>query len=224
MKQIPNFITLCNLLAGSLSIYAATQGNMLWAAYFIFFGAIADFFDGLVARAMGVSSPVGAQLDSLSDLVSFGLAPAFIALHFFQDALQFQFLAFLIPLCAAIRLARFNVGKGGDETYFYGLPSPACGMFWAFTAIGGIHFLPQEMQSIYVGLCILGTALLMVVPLRILSFKLKSLSWRANASRYLFLILALIIIPFAGWASPPIILVLYLFCSIADKYYSPKAL
>lgn len=214
MKQIPNIVTLCNLLAGCLSIWSATQGNILWAGLFIFFGAVADFLDGMVARLLNVSSELGAQLDSLSDLVTFGVAPAFIAMHFIADP-QLQFVAFLLPLCAAIRLARFSLG--GQSTSFSGIPSPASGMFWAATAIGGVAFIPTEAQMIYILTSVLVTGIFMIIPFHILSLKVTGLGWRGNQTRWILLLGILALIFALSWASTPFILVLYLVISAVDK-------
>ncbi len=214
MKHIPNTVTLCNLLAGCLAIWSATQGNLVWAGLFIFLGALADFLDGLLARALKVSGPLGAQLDSLSDLVTFGVAPGFIALTLIPDA-QLQFLAFLLPICAAIRLGKFNLG--GQSTSFLGIPSPACGMFWAATSIGGIAFVPQELALPYLLCAVLVTGLFMVLPFHILSLKITGLGWQGNQTRWMLLAGIVALIFTLGWASTPFILVLYLVISAVDK-------
>lgn len=216
MKHIPNALTLSNLLFGCLSIFFSFNQNLEMAGYCIIFGAIADFLDGFVARALKVSGELGAQLDSLSDMVTFGVAPGFIALQLISPTHDFWLIAFIIPLCAAIRLAKFNIAEASQN--FTGIPSPACGMFWAATAIGGISFIPEEWQSWFILLCILTTALLMVAPLEIISFKFKNLKWAGNQMRYLFIVLSIATILIFRWASAPIILVLYLVCSLANRF------
>lgn len=216
MKQIPNALTLSNLLMGCLSIWFSTENQLEWAGICILIGATADFLDGFVARLVKASSELGAQLDSLSDLVSFGVAPAFIALALIPNQEVYAFLCFIIPICAAIRLAKFNLG--GQGAVFLGMPSPACGLFWAGTALGAIPSLSQQQLEIYFLASAVLTALLMVAPLRMMSFKLKGLSWRENRFRFILIALSVASIFVFGWMSTPIILALYLLCSIADQY------
>ena len=109
MKNIPNAITICNLLLGCISIYFSTKGQLFEAGLCIILGAVADFFDGMVARLLGVSSPIGEQLDSLADMVSFGVAPSFIAFSILESQSYLSLICLIIPACAAIRLAKFNV-------------------------------------------------------------------------------------------------------------------
>ncbi len=157
MKQhIPNLLTLCNLLSGCISIGLAAQGQYVWAAYFIFIGAGFDVLDGLAARMLGVTSGIGSELDSLADVVTFGVAPGFLiawTLHSeglspFQQFQQgnpltlfIQLEALLIPAFTALRLARFNV-QPTRGPHFQGLPAPANGLFWACMVLA----LPQIMD------------------------------------------------------------------------------
>jgi CDP-diacylglycerol--serine O-phosphatidyltransferase len=138
MKNLPNLITCLNLYAGCLScVMALVYGNYIGAFIFILLAACFDFLDGFTARLIKAHSPIGAQLDSLADVVSFGMAPGFIVYSFLSassDAVPFAanipFLAFLIPIFAALRLAKFNVDKR-QKSSFLGLPVPANGLFWA---------------------------------------------------------------------------------------------
>lgn len=146
VKHLPNAVTLCNLLCGCLAIVFAMQGVFYASFVLILFGAFFDFCDGLVARALGAYSAIGKELDSLSDLVTFGVAPAVLGLEFvlFCDTTQeqifnspvqyyFQWLCFvplIIAICTALRLAKFNLDDSQTES-FKGLPSPACALIFA---------------------------------------------------------------------------------------------
>ena len=139
-KQIPNIITLLNLFSGTIAITLAFNGNFLGVVIWVVIAAIFDFFDGMAARALKAYSPLGKELDSLADVVSFGVAPAsalFILMKdsfIYPDALQsishlIPYIAFLIPVFAAYRLAKFNIDTRQSHS-FIGLPTPANGLFW----------------------------------------------------------------------------------------------
>ena len=132
-KQIPNLITLCNLLCGVLSVWSATSDTpvlgmppLTAAAGFIMLGIFFDFFDGMTARLLGVASPVGKELDSLADVITSGIAPAFILFYILvgHPMAWLKFIAFLIPAFAAYRLAKFNLDERQHHS-FLGLPAPA---------------------------------------------------------------------------------------------------
>ena len=144
IKHIPNSITCCNLLSGCISILLMCNGCALAAGIMIFVAAIFDFFDGFAARLLKAYSPLGAQLDSLSDVVSFGVAPAFIIYHYLNNAVETSSIlnfeiagfnivpmaAFFLAVFAELRLAKFNIDDR-QTTSFIGLPTPAMGLFVA---------------------------------------------------------------------------------------------
>lgn len=182
MKIIPNTITLINLLSGCMAIVCAAspteiisgQPAYITAFCFIALAAVADFMDGLSARMLGSYSPLGKQLDSLSDLVSFGVAPAILLFNLMLAAgapLWSRLLCMLFPLCGALRLARFNLDSTQTHS-FKGLPIPGAAIF----CIGLAAILAQEGVNLYACCgCITAVALLMVVPVRMYSFKLTRL-------------------------------------------------
>ena len=138
-KHIPNTITCCNLLCGCISILCTCNDHILWASVMIFAAAACDFFDGLAARLLNAKSPIGGELDSLSDIVSFGVAPSFILAWFLShmgigwwivDFNAFPMLAFILAMFGALRLAKFNIDTR-QTTSFIGLPVPAVGLFVA---------------------------------------------------------------------------------------------
>lgn len=183
-KYIPNTITLLNLLSGCMAIVCASHPLEIWndiPAYrlgfiFILMAATADFFDGLSARMLGRYSDLGKQLDSLSDLVSFGVAPAMLLFHMMQES-GAPFAAclstLLIPLFGALRLGRFNIDTTQSDT-FSGLPIPAAALF----SVGLASIIASDTGAGLYGVvgCNIAIALLMVAPVRMYSFKIKRLT------------------------------------------------
>ncbi len=212
IKQIPNTITLFNLLFGIISIILAFNGLLRESAIFILLAFHADIFDGLFARLLRVESPIGKELDSLADLVSFGLAPAVVLHRMVMDQLSLEQLAFqlplidlvfllspfLLPLFAAIRLARFNVDEE-QKNVFIGLPTPANAlMILALPLIAyrqpDSFILNCFSEPYCIGIYALTVSLAMVAPIRLYSLKLKGFRIKVNLYRYLFGITGLIII------------------------------
>ncbi|MGC9354423.1 MAG: CDP-alcohol phosphatidyltransferase family protein [Mariniphaga sp.] len=211
IKQIPNFITSLNLAAGSLAVIFAIDGHLIWAGIFICLAAVFDFIDGFSARLLNAYSEVGKQLDSLADLVSFGLAPAAILFTLLEfslfeknqpihliaaswDQWLILFSALLMPVLGAVRLARFNILP--DEPFFRGLPIPSNGIFWASMGLMlEVPKYPELFQHVFSTriLLLLGlfTSGMMVITLPMFSLKVKNLKWRDNWYRYLFLLAAL---------------------------------
>ncbi|SHF73042.1 CDP-diacylglycerol---serine O-phosphatidyltransferase [Mariniphaga anaerophila] len=215
VKQIPNFITSLNLASGSMAVIFALDGHLVWAGIFICLAAVFDFLDGFSARLLKAYSEIGKQLDSLSDLISFGLAPAailFTLLEFSMfeknqpiyqitaswDQWLILFSALIMPVLGAVRLARFNVSQA-DEPFFRGLPIPANGIFWA--SVGLMLEVPryQELfQAIFSTrtLCVLGLFFsgMMVITMPMFSLKAKNLNIKENWYRYVFLFITLILL------------------------------
>ena len=184
-RNIPNFFTLMNLLFGAISIVVAAEGkvNLVLASYFIYFAAVFDFFDGFAARALKVTSKVGKELDSLSDMISFGLAPAFLLYQMLKYSLQvkqFTFSlpiedimmllgTFLIALASAVRLAKFNVDERQTET-FLGLATPASAMLIASMPLiaqfstNNLIVLSSLGDSLYFNLGIIFLSIFIVKP------------------------------------------------------------
>lgn len=195
--NIPNSITCLNVLCGSLSILAASKGETTvlgipgWslAIILIILAAVADFFDGFAARMLHASHPIGAELDSLSDQVSFGVAPAMlVALCLPGDAPAWlPWTAAIIPVATAVRLAKFNIDTR-QTTGFLGMPVPANAMFW----IGYVAYLKDNvalLASPWILIpCLLILALLMTSELPMLSLKFKTWGFKENMARYLLVI------------------------------------
>ncbi len=197
-KHIPNAITCCNLFSGCIACVMAFNGSFVAALLFIVLGATFDFFDGMVARLLKVSSPLGLQMDSLADDVTFGLAPSAIVYSFMctlplpaflspvADLLPFY--AFFIAVFSALRLARFNIDTRQKST-FIGLPTPANALFWASLVAAFGQWIAELNAGwlFMLGLITLFSYLL-VSNIPMFSLKFKSLRWRSNKIRYIFLI------------------------------------
>ncbi len=214
---IPNFITCCNLLAGCVAVIVTLRGSFEWAAACILIAVVCDFLDGFSARLLHAYSPVGKELDSLSDLVSFGLAPGlmvFVLLHDFllvaYGNLEFlAYVALLIPIAGALRLAKFNVDDR-QATSFLGLPIPANALFWV-----GLCFVDtRAWHPVVILLLVLFFAFLMVSNLPMFSLKTTNLSWRENKLRYLLLLLSLGLVIAFGLAGLSGAIVLYILLSL----------
>ena len=154
-RIIPDAITCCNLLCGSIAVFLATQGAFIWAFLFILGGAFFDFFDGLSARLLKAPSPIGVQLDSLADDITFGLAPAMMLFCYLRPILGWwAAIALLMAAFSALRLAKFNVDERQHDS-FIGLATPANAIFW-----GGICSMPISMLAYdWMGWCLIGMSI-----------------------------------------------------------------
>lgn len=224
-NNIPNAITSLNLLCGALAIIASFHCNEVvacglkgyQAAYaLIALAAVADFFDGFSARLLHAVSNIGAELDSLSDLVSFGLAPAMVLFNLMQDKCdqpEMAFVAMLIPVFGAVRLARFNVDTN-QKTTFTGLPIPANAIFWiGFTA----WYVELPMSVWFVVALVVLLSYLMVCPLRMFSLKLHSLSPKENWAQYLLVVSAIALVATIGLPGLAALIALYVVISIIKR-------
>lgn len=228
-RQIPNLITLGNLFCGVESLFASlVAGDVVAAAIWICAGIFLDFFDGLAARLLGVSSELGKQLDSLADVVTSGVAPAFIMYRLVEVPLKEAYplwvvvlcmLPFLLmPLFAAYRLAKFNIDTRQSHS-FLGLPVPANALIWAGLAFSGIAATNLTL-GIVMAVVALVVDVLMVseVPMFSLKFNFKDMSWRSNSIQYLFLIgcVALVAVT-RQWYAISLIILWYVVLSIITQ-------
>ncbi|MDR1671562.1 MAG: CDP-diacylglycerol--serine O-phosphatidyltransferase [Alistipes sp.] len=193
LLTIPNVVTLANLACGCAATVAALDGRFETVFWLLVAAAVFDFGDGAVARLTGQYSAVGRELDSLADLVSFGVAPSAVMFAAWEGAprlwaglpVESGWAVFAVALFSALRLAKFNVDEGQKEE-FTGLPTPAAGL--AIASLGwmvsrGMIDPPREVILILVAV----VSLLLVCPLRMFSLKFKTLGWRGNELRWLFL-------------------------------------
>lgn len=197
-RHIPNIITCCNLICGCCATGAAFYGNYRWAVTMILLGAIFDFFDGFAARALHVSSPIGKELDSLADVITFGLAPSAMIFYLFHEVQYpevlmplykyFPYTAFLMAAFSALRLAKFNLDTR-QATSFIGLPTPANALFWGSLIVGQHAFLVSgKFNAVFLFLFMVLFCWLLVAEVPLFALKFKSLRWKDNKVQYLFLL------------------------------------
>lgn len=200
-RHIPNLLTCGNLFSGCVASVAGLIGDYRMALLFIVLGATFDFFDGMTARLLRVSGPLGKELDSLADDITFGFAPSAIVfslmwmvdypgwLEPLWDYIPYS--AFLIAVFSALRLGKFNIDPR-QSTSFIGLPTPANALFWASLAAGSQDFLISDNFNILMLLSIvIIMSLLLVSEIPMFSLKFKHLSWRDNKVSYLFLVVCI---------------------------------
>jgi len=203
-KHIPNSITCCNLICGCIAITFAITGNLGMALLFIVLGAVFDFFDGMTARLLGVSSPIGKELDSLADVVTFGVAPSMMVFYELQvmDYPSFlnpissvlPYFAFLMAAFSGLRLAKFNLDER-QAMGFIGLPTPANALFWGSLLAGGSKWLeasPWISVAILVMVCV--SSWLLVAEIPMFALKFKHWTWKDNEVKWLFLICCIILL------------------------------
>lgn len=223
-KHIPNSITCLNLLCGCIGVVAALEGKLLWVPYLIWIAAILDFFDGFAARILKVSSPIGAELDSLADNVTFGLLPATLLFQMLRGhglPEWVPYLAFIVSIFSALRLAKFNVDTR-QTTSFIGVPTPANALLISSFPL----ILAQEDTLIPVNFIdnpvfLLATAFLMsyllVAELPLFALKFKNFSWADNKIKYIFLIASVLLLIFFKFVAIPLIIILYILLSLFTR-------
>ncbi len=224
-KNIPNSITCLNILAGLLSIICSIKGNeplwglqgYEWGYIFIGIAAVADFLDGFSARLLHAYSEMGKELDSLCDLVSFGVAPAFAVYSCMEiNGMEWmKWLALLIPVAGALRLARFNVDTR-QTVNFIGLPIPANAIFWiGYTsmAYSGSALLTNPWVFV---IAVLLESWLMVSPLRLFSLKFKTWGWKGNEFRWLLILTAVALVFCMGVPGLMWLIIVYVAYGIFD--------
>ncbi len=241
LKFIPNFITLCNLLFGSIAVIFAIQGKIPLAAGFVVLGIFFDFFDGLAARVFKVESALGKELDSLADVVTSGLAPGIIMMQLLYMTSQeplpanlweastlqlnsnvfLPLLGLLITLASAYRLAKFNIDERQSST-FIGLPTPANAL-WILSLPLILIYQPSEIASdillnkwVLIFLTLLSCYLLNA-NLKLFSLKFKTRSFKANSLRYIFLIVSVVLLILLWFVAIPFIIFFYVLLSLLAK-------
>ena len=220
-KYIPNTITCCNLISGCIATWFAFESDFTMALLFIVIGAVFDFFDGMVARLLHVSSPIGKELDSLADDITFGFAPSAIVFSYlctFHIHLPIiPFLAFIMAAFSALRLAKFNLDER-QALGFIGLPTPANALFWGSLVLGlqeyNIYFEGMEW-AVLVGTFISSYLLIAEIPMFALKF--KTWGWKGNEIKYIFILSCiplLLLLKVSGFAA---IIAWYVILSVATN-------
>ena len=200
-RHIPNMVTCCNLFSGCIAAVMALQSNYEAAILFIILGAVFDFFDGMLARLLNVSGPLGKELDSLADDITFGFAPSAIVFSLFKEVQYpefmsgiteyFPYTAFIIAAFSALRLGKFNIDPRQSSS-FIGLPTPANALFWGSLVVGAHSFLVSEsFNAIYLFILVILMSYLLVAELPMFSLKFKNLSWKDNKVSYIFLLICI---------------------------------
>ncbi len=208
-RHIPNTITSLNLVSGCIAAYFAANGEINFALYFMLLGLLFDFFDGFTARLLGVSSPIGKELDSLADVVTFGVTPALMLFHVLQlqlpcsgaptfcPARVVPYLAFAIAAFSAIRLAKFNLDTRQSHS-FIGLPTPANALFWAglttYLNENGQSLLPTPFFAATSVLLITFSCWILVSEVPMFALKFKNFSFKDNRVRFCFMFVAAAIV------------------------------
>lgn len=222
-KHLPNLLTCLNLVSGCIACTFALQGLLYYAAVFVLVAAVFDFCDGFVARFLHAYSPIGKELDSLADEVSFGVAPGMVLFYTLAQAAFPQqsylpYVAFVIPAFSALRLAKFNIDTR-QATSFLGLPVPANALFW----VSGLYATQPLMSAnviLYtaVALALAGvTSFLLVSEVPMFSLKIKSLAWKGNELRYLLAAGAVVFVGLWGFLGIAGTIVLYVILSLLNK-------
>ena len=222
-RNIPNTITCCNLISGCIATLSAFMGEIHMALLWIIIGAIFDFFDGMSARLLHVSSPIGKELDSLADDITFGMAPAAIVFYemgimeypAFLASVQpyMPFVAFLIAAFSALRLAKFNLDER-QAMGFIGLPTPANALFWGALLVGAGDFIENSTWMVPVVIVmILLSCWLLVSEIPMFALKFKHWGWKGNEVKYLFLITCVPLLIVFGVTAFAIIIAWYVLLS-----------
>lgn len=224
-KHIPNAITCTHLFCGCTGIFFAFAQKLDYAAYAVFIAAFFDFLDGMAARLLKVHSEIGKQLDSLADMVSFGVLPATIIFQLFflsdtnsKEPVWWHFSAFFIAVFSALRLAKFNVDTRQTNS-FIGLPTPASAMLSASFPLMLLYQADASFTGIilkywFLIIYIIINCWLLVAELPLLSLKFKNLAFAENSYRYVLLFFGLISLVIFKFAAIPLILFFYILLSI----------
>jgi CDP-diacylglycerol--serine O-phosphatidyltransferase len=238
---IPNIMTLGNLLCGCLGIVFVFEGNLLWASYLIFIAGILDFLDGFVARLLNQHSEIGKQLDSLADMVTFGVLPSFIIAKLIQISTTqntvlsdiipsnllsqthlptLAYVAFVLALFSCLRLAKFNIDTRQSDS-FIGVPTPANAIVVA--AFPLILVFNPEYKFIILNCTILIAytlimSYLLISEIPLFALKFKNFSWVTNQIKYIFLILSVILLVALQFVGIPLIIFLYIILSVINNF------
>jgi CDP-diacylglycerol--serine O-phosphatidyltransferase len=231
-KHLPNFITCLNLMCGCIAVVQAFAGNLTTSACFVFLGAFFDFADGMAARVLKAYSPIGKELDSMADMVTFGLVPGVLTYKLMElshpelmatnifSIYLLRYFPFLITLFSALRLAKFNIDTR-QTVSFIGVPTPAVSIF-----IASLPFILNQFKGrfdsiilnpfVLIALVIL-MCYLLVSEIHLFSLKFKNLKWQDNKIQFIFLTLIIPLGLFFFYAAIPMVFFLYVILSLLNK-------
>ncbi len=239
-KHIPNFITSLNVLCGSVAIVFILKGSLTTGVLLIVLAAVFDFLDGMSARLLQAYSPIGKELDSLADMISFGLAPGLIMYklleitqmsaasttvtlnNFTSIQILITGVAFLIPVFSALRLAKFNVDERQTSS-FVGLPTPANALFISSLALiqehGTFPLIDNLLlnTTVLIGITLLFSYLL-VAEIPMFSLKFKNLNWKTNQTQYIFLLLSILLLATLQLYGISVVILLFIALSVIRNW------
>ena len=236
-KHLPNFLTMLNLACGTTAIVLTLEGQWQWAVYLVLIASLFDFLDGFSARMLNARSETGKYLDSLADIVTFGVLPGVFIYTVFKVlflnqvegstplSFSLQWIMFgtvlIVPVFSAIRLARYNL-KESEESFFEGLPTPAhtlfwTGLFWQFMMDGTLFGTPLNVFFIWSIMLIM--AFQMILPVPMYSLKFEHLRLRGNLIRYLLLLASLVILLITGLAGLSVVILIYVLLSLLNLLF-----
>ena len=246
-KHIPNTITCGNLLCGCLALVKAFEGNLHWAAYLVGIAMVLDFLDGFTARMLKAYSAVGKDLDSLADMVTFGVVPGVVMFKMISfltgtylrtlswETIKYNpesllpYAGFVIVIFSALRLAMFNNDTRQTDS-FIGLPTPANAMlicslplvfnFESYQEFNGAASFLMDAKNLGIISCVL--SLLLITDLPLFSLKFRNYRWKENRIRFIFLLCALLLLITLGVGGIPLIIVFYILLSIVDNIFLKK--
>lgn len=191
-KHIPNFLTICNLCSGCLAVRSAFVADYQSVLIFVLISAVFDFLDGFVARLLRAYSPLGKELDSLADVVSFGLAPSMVAVSLLTDSIgNYGYVGMLIVAFSALRLARFNIDDRQTSS-FIGMPTPANAILWSGLGFTYHRFLSDNVAITLV--LVATTSYLLISSLPMFSLKFKDFGIRSNKWQYILIVSTIILL------------------------------
>ena len=225
-KHIPNTITCLNLISGCIATYYAFESDFGMALLFIVIGAVFDFFDGMVARLLHVSSPIGKELDSLADDITFGFAPSAIVFSFLCSFhVHFPlipFVAFVMAAFSALRLAKFNLDER-QAMGFIGLPTPANALFWGSLIVGGGDWISSLPYAVWMILAmVLFSSYLLVAEIPMFALKFKTWGWKGNEIKYVFLATCIPLLIVMGVSGLAAIIAWYVVLSVVNNSQKKK--
>lgn len=232
-NNIPNALTCCNLFCGCMAIYYISLGLFGQAFYLVVVAGVFDFLDGFIARILNAHSAIGKQLDSLADMVTFGVVPGYLLFSMIDVVAQqevgefiipvnlLKYLGFVVTIFSAIRLAKFNIDTR-QQTGFIGLPTPANSLFISslgvFFLVGENGFFHQLVHNIYNLILIsLICSALLVANIPMIALKFSSFKWKGNEFRYLLIIGSGALIVLFQLKAVPLILILYIISSLLQS-------
>lgn len=232
VRNIPNSITCCNLISGCIATYNAFLGDIRMALLWIIVGAVFDFFDGMSARLLKVSSPIGKELDSLADDITFGFAPSSIIFYelsimeYPSELLMLKpylpYFAFVMAAYSALRLAKFNLDER-QSLGFIGLPTPANALFWGALFVGAQNFMESSAYMLPVVLLMICVSCwLLIAEVPMFALKFKQWGWKGNEVKYIFLISCLPLLMIFGITAFSVIIAWYVVLSVVVNLRNKK--